>query len=72
MEGGISIVRDRSQDSFVSIHFWRGDLGTKCSDRYRHSRIASPNPRLWRKREAGQAQGAAHPMPNQPSTVSPT
>jgi hypothetical protein len=52
MVGGISMVRDRSQDSLVSIHFWRGDLGTNCSDRYCHSGIASPNPRMWRKRVA--------------------
>ncbi len=36
--------RERSQDSRISVHFWRGDLGTKCSDTTNHGRIASPNP----------------------------
>ncbi len=36
--------RERSQDSLASIHFCRGDLGTRYSDTTNHGRIASPNP----------------------------
>jgi alkylation response protein AidB-like acyl-CoA dehydrogenase len=44
--------RERSQDSLISMHFWRGVLGTGCSGTSNHGRIASPNPTLWRKRYA--------------------
>src|SRR5271168_5190852 len=47
---GSSMWRERSQDSFVSIHFWRGVLGNGCPDSTHHDPLASPNPLVLRKR----------------------
>src|SRR5580698_3982785 len=50
---GSSMWRERSQDSFVSIHFWRGVLGNGCPDSTHHDPLASPNPLVLRKRRSG-------------------
>ena len=55
--------RERSQDSLVWIHFWRGVLGNLCPSSSHHGRIASPNPLVWRKR---------HPLSVAPVGVSPS
>ena len=61
---GTSMWRERSQDSLVSIHFWRGVLGKGCPDSTHHGRIASPNALVRRKRSSGQARRRfATPVP---------
>src|ERR1035438_462150 len=42
--------RGGSPDSFVLIHFLRGEFGAKCSQRTSHGPIASPNLLVRRKR----------------------
>src|ERR1700735_3807057 len=66
------MCRERSQDSLVSIHFWRGVLGNGCPDSTQHGRIASPNALLLRKRRPETTPLTSHPNPSQPSTVSST
>src|SRR5580693_5921797 len=62
---GSSMWRERSQDSLVSIHFWRGVLGNGCPDSTQHGRIASPNALLLRKRrlETASVDGSAETEP---------
>src|ERR1700679_166656 len=70
---GSSMFRERSQDSFVSIHFWRGVLGNGCLDSAHHDPLASPNPLVLRKRRLrANLRPAPQPRPSQPSPVSTT
>ena len=72
---GTSIWSDRSHDSFVSIHFWRGVLGNGCPDSARHEATASPNALVRRKRRGGRrcrGQMPGQPTPNQLKIVSTT
>src|SRR5580704_150051 len=64
---GTSTWRERSHDSLVSIHFWRGVLGKGCPDSTHHGRIASPNALVPRKRSSGQAPGGRSTRPFRPS-----
>src|SRR5580698_296881 len=66
---GSSMCRERSQDSFVSIHFWRGVLGNGCPDTTHHDPLASPNLQVLRKRRlraatAGGRSTEAEPAEN--------